>query len=269
MDFPAAGKESKRYQRLEKDISVCEMADSYLADDEGYGSLVDDLINEEKMRYDEQDPHQENLGIATALDDVPECRGMIFKALMWKMRIQSAVFEVFMTLCDSCCIDLSGLQHRINFNMDEQVAAMTRALNAFEIGRKFDMAQQVQIDFSFYMPLQWQACLIVRGCIVENLDTIFEFIAQKGAFGSLDYDRFRKWWPEGTKIQKDPLCMSQAPKLPGHVGVHLPMGLATPIDINEVYGTIDIPLKRYEDLFAKYFRIPRDSFVPAGDIVLC
>ena len=242
--------------------------------DETYNDAVDDFLVEEYGRLGQWE--QEGFGVAGSILDIikkklPEMRNNRNQALlgiMWRLRVQSVVFEVFIDLYDARLIDIAALEYVVDLNgQDRAVWEVNRALfSSFEFGNEMNDTPDVAFCLSYIVPELWLACMIVRGALVP-LETIFEFIAKRGTLGSFDVRIFRECWPEERTLEIDPMAMALIPAQPqGFIGLHLPMGVSLPLKLEDVYYAIDEPLRRCEELFAKYFKIPETAFVPAGRI---
>jgi hypothetical protein len=244
--------------------------------DESYNDAVDEFLIEEYDLYDGWKEDKGDIGVAGPIRDIikkilPEMRNNRSAALlgiMWRLRVQSVVFEVFMDLYDAQLVDISPLQYVVDLDgQNTTVWKMQRALStSFEFGQAMNDLPRVAFCFSYVVPQLWLACMIVRGALAP-LDTIVQFIAERGTLGLFDAEAFRKCWPENKELEIDPMAMAMIPaRSQAFIGLHLPMGMGLPLKLEDVYFTIDEPLRRCEELFAKYFKIPETVFVPAGRI---
>lgn len=264
-----------RYLRDERDTGfIVEAAKKDLVD-ERYNAAVDDFLMEEKARVGGW-AHSQDAGVVDSileiikqnLPEIPNNRRNALCGIMWRLRAQSVVFEVFMDLCDARLVDIAALQYAVDLNgKDATVWEVCRAFStSFEFGHEMRNTPEAAFCFKYDVPELWLACMVVRGALA-SLEAIFDFINQRGTLGYFDRERFSECWPEGKKLESDPMAMAMVPAQPqGFIGLHLPMGMGLPFKLENVYYELDEPLKRCEELFAKYFKISETVFVPAGRI---
>jgi len=265
-----------RYLRDEMDTEFIREAAKRNIIDERYNEAVDDFLMEEKARLGGRECTGDAEVVGSILDiikkNLPEIRNNRRHALcgiMWRLRAQSVVFEVFMDLYEARLIEISALQCAVDFNGKHQaVLDVNSALStSFHFGNEMKNPPTIAFSSTGYaVPELWLACMIVRGGLAP-LETIFEFIAKRRTLGLFDSEKFHKCWPEGRKLEVDPQALAMIPAgSQGFIGLHLPMGMDFPLKLENVYYEIDEPLRRCEELFAKYFKIPETVFVPAGRI---
>ena len=265
-----------RYLRDEMDTGfITEAAKKNIINEE-YDEAVDDFLIEEKARIGGRE-HKVDASIVESILEVikknlPEIRNNRRHALcgiMWRLRAQSVVFEVFMDLYDARLIEISALEFVVDFDgKDQAVWDVNHALSkSFDFGHEMRDATAAHFCPTGYnVPELWLACMIVRGALT-SLEAIFQFIAKRGTLGYFDVEKFSECWPEGRILEKDSMALVMSPAgPPGFIGLHLPMGMGLPMKLEDVYYEIDEPLRRCEELFAKYFVIPETVFVPAGRI---
>jgi hypothetical protein len=265
-----------RYLRDEMDTSFITEAAKRDITDETYNEAVDDFLMEEKARIGGWEHKADTSVVRSILEiikkNLPEMRNNRRHALcgiMWRLRAQSVVFEVFMDLYEARLIDITALQYIVDLNgKDQEVWDVNLGLStSFEFGHEMSNPPiESFCSISYVVPELWLACMIVRGALAP-LASIFEFIAKRRALGSFDVARFRLCWPEERTLKIDPMALAMIPAGPqGFIGLHLPMGMGLPSKLEDIYYEIDEPLRRCEELFAKSFRIPETVFVPAGRI---
>ena len=265
-----------RYLRDEMDTSfIAEAAKNNLTY-EPYNEAVDDFLMEEKARIGCRQQQNDTSIVESILEiikkNLPEIRNNRRHALcgiMWRLRAQSVVFEAFMDLYDARLVDISALQDVVDFDGKHQAV-----LNIyFALSKSFQFGHEMRggsAEFfcptGYVVPELWLACMIVRGALAP-LESIFNFIAERQTLGRFDVEMFRESWPEGKVLDTDPIAMAMVPAgAQGFIGLHLPMGMGLPLKLEDVYFEIDEPLRRCEELCAKYFKIPETIFVPAGRI---
>lgn len=264
-----------RYLRDEMDTAFIEQALERNLVDETYGGIVDQLLEEEYKHFNGSEESNEDEGLVTLirrrikhLNTARVDRNTALAALMWCLRQQSVVFEVYMALYDEGLVDLSALQYDMDFHgRDEIVREVCRALNrSFEFGSKLHFPPKVGLCDYYAVPETWLACMIVRGAIAP-LQTIVNFIAASRTLGAFDDLTFRKWWPDGKELRVSPMAQAVIPsRRKGFVGIHLPMGVGFPCKLEDIYYAFDEPLRVCEEVFVRYFQVPERDFVPAGRI---
>jgi len=269
-----------RYLRNEMDTGFIDEALKRNHVDEAYDEVVDDLLKHEYEhgRFDENREVNPEIDLAISIRGVIEGqnpaearikRNKALAAFMWRLRVQSVAFEAYMALYDEGLVDLSALQYDVDFeNNDETVWAVSQALShSFEFGECLAHTPSAELCFmSWDVPEVWLSCMLVRGALVP-LETIVDLLAVGGTLGAFDAAMFSKWWPEGKELKIDPKAQALNPSCrQGFLGVHLPMGLDFPCKLEDIYYQIDEPLRRYEEVFARYFKIPETVFVPSGRI---
>ena len=270
-----------RYLRDEMDTGFIDEALKRNHVDEAYDTIVDDLLKHEYShgRFDENREVNPEIGISISIRTVLQKnspderreRNNALSAMMWRIRVQSVAFEAYMALYDEGLVDLSALQYDVDFHHnDETVWAVVQALSrSFEFGEHLTHTPDVALcltSMSWNVPEVWLACMLVRGALAP-LESIVDFLALNGTLGAFDAAIFRKWWSEGKELKVDPMAQALIPSCQqGFVGVHLPMGLSFPCKLEDIYYAIDEPLRKCEEIFARYFKIPEMVFVPAGRI---
>ena len=264
-----------RYLRDEMDTEFIQEAIKRNDVNDSYGNLVDQLLKDEYRVFNESEGDNQEMNVVSciqrrmrnATDDRPD-RSCALASLMWRLRQQSVAFEAYMALFDEGYVDLSGFQYDVIFQAeDETVSALYRALSrSFEYGRNLNHPPIFADCFYYAIPGLWLATMIVRSAMVP-LDIIVSFIAQRGYFGTFDAEMFSKCWPEGKELEINLKAQVRVPSGPqGFIGLHLPMGMEFPCKMEDIYYTIDEPLRQCEEVFARYFKIPETVFVPAGRI---
>jgi hypothetical protein len=264
-----------RYLRDEMDTGFIQEAVERNDVNESYGDLVDQLLKEEYKLFNESEEDNEEMGIASCIQrrmrnarDERSDRSSALASLMWRLRQQSVAFEAYMALLEEGYVGLSGFQYDVIFQAkDETVWALHMALSrSFEFGRRLNHPPIFADCFYYAVPGLWLATMIVRNAVVP-LNMIVDFIDHRGYFGTFDADMFSKCWPERKELETNPNAQTRIPSGPqGFIGLHLPMGMEFPCKMEDIYYTIDEPLRRCEEVFARYFRIPETVFVPAGRI---
>jgi hypothetical protein len=225
--------------------------------DNSYHPVVDRILKQDYRRSDE--------GISIAKNELSE-RTNNLAAVMWRLRQQSVVFEVFMALVEENLLNLSGLHYAIDFHVrDDTVWDLHTAFShAFDFGRNLSHPPSYADCFHYTYPSLWLTTMIVRGALVPLAD-IVDFIAFKGYLGKFDAELFAKSWPEGKELEINSKAQAGSDS-PGIMGLYLPTGMDFPCKLEDIYYSIDEPLRRCEEVFARYFRIPETDFVPAGRI---
>jgi hypothetical protein len=246
--------------------------------DERYNEAVDNFLVEENRRLGDSYPATDIVIAKSILEIVNQARPDLLHSrrqalcgIMQRLRVQSVVMEVFIDLCDARLIDVSALEHGVQFSdadKDAAVREVTFALNsAFGFGHDCKDAPPKSFASSSYeLAGLWLSCMIVRSALAP-LEIIFEFIAKRGTLGSFDAAKFRECWPEGKVLEVNPIAMV-TPKPDRFLGLHFPEGMPLPLKLEDACWEIDEPLRRCEELFAKYFMIPETDFVPAARILM-
>jgi hypothetical protein len=264
-----------RYLRDEMDTEFIEEAVERNDVDDSYGVVVDQLLYEEYKRFNESEEDNEEEHIVSSIrrrmknaTDERADRNYALAALMWRLRQQSVAFEAFMVLYDEGFMSLAGLQYDVIFDHeDETVRGLCNALSrSFEFGRKLQHPPLSANCLYYAVPMLWFGTMLVRGALVP-LESIVDFLAGNGTFGTFDADTFSKCWPEGKEFEINPIAQARIPShSQGLIGLHLPRGMDFPCKLEDVYYQIDEPLRRYEEVFARYFKIPEQVYIPAGRI---
>ena len=270
VDFPVNEKVSTRYLRQEGDTPTIQNTDTANADDDEYGDLVEERLQYEVNRMAEELVDNQDMALLEVIQAGPEGKACVFLALMFRLRVQSAVFEVYMTLSIHRLLDLEPLQHNVDLQeIEHEVHRVVMAfLNAFEFGDLLNDFPPVALIDGYIAPLTWLACMIVRGSIIDSLDPIMEFVARKGTFDNFNIDEYRKSWPVGSKLQRNSTAQAILLRKQGCIGFYLPMGLKAPFTSDDVYEVVDNQIQKLEALFTSYFRLSEDVYVPAGEILL-
>lgn len=267
-----------RYLRDEMDTAFVEQALEQSNVDETYSEIVDQLLNKEYKHIKQSTESNDDDALETLIrlkinhpNTTRVDRNTTLAALTWRLRQQSVVFEVYMSLCDAGLLDLSTLQHTVDFqSRDKSVRAVYHALNrSFEFGTQTQHPPKVGLCEHYALPEIWLACMIVRGAIAP-LQSIASFIAASRTLGTFDERVFRKWWPDGKEFEVNPIAQAVVPSSAGNgfvsIGMHLPMGIEFPCKLEDIYYAFDEPLRVCEEMFVRYFRVPETVFVPAGRI---
>ena len=268
VDFPANQTASSRYLGAEGSIAVFENISDATPVDDGYAFIVEDTLSSEVERMDEVNVVNEDMALLASIQaNRTWSTSRAFLTLLVRLRVQSTVFEVFMTLYIYELVSISALELQVDLdNTDSEVFKVFQALlRSFQFGETLNNCPNIFLTGSYAMPLIWLSCMIVRGARVR-LPVIVEFICRKGAFGDFNLAEFREWWPEGTALQVNPEAQATTKSKHGYIGVYLPMGL-NKASTDDVYDVIDKPLQRLEALFAAYFMIAEEGFVPAGKVL--
>lgn len=268
VDFPANQTASSRYLRAEGSIAVFENTSDAAPVDDDYASIVEDTLRSEVERMDEVNVVNEDMALLASIQaNRTWSTSRAFLALLVRLRVQSTVFEVFMTLYIYELVSINALEFQVDLNTtDSEVFKVFHALlRSFQFGETLNNCPNIFLTGSYAMPLIWLSCMIVRGARVR-LPVIAEFICRKGAFGDFNLAEFREWWPKGTTLQVNPDAQTTTKSKHGYIGVYLPMGL-NKASTDDVYDVIDKPLQRLEALFAAYFMIPEEDFMPAGKVL--
>ncbi|EEQ33428.1 hypothetical protein McanMca71_001415 [Microsporum canis] len=109
----------------------------------------------------------------------------ILRALYYRGRVQSAVWDVFLILCERGFLDLeTSLEHPINFyTAPHGFSQVVSLLLCFEGPYEANLLAPYNFNYSLSFPIHWLAVMISRGC--ADPARLFETIRYTGMLGPL------------------------------------------------------------------------------------
>ncbi|KAK0117820.1 hypothetical protein ONS95_012145 [Cadophora gregata] len=273
-DFPPDPKRAARYLRQESDMQVVQAADGNNVDDWGFGGDVLDFFATEISKVDESflshDDAELHARVQRVLDQTKSgekaTKTEILQAIMFRGKMQSACFSVFMFLQDHCFVTMKGLEKPMNLSslQDDEIREVSDALSCFELlSDRNEYSFITYCTFNYLPPIIWLSTLIVRGALVRDLWTLFDRMSCMGELGPLDIERLPKVWPETRMIKVDEQAGLVNPLATGNgqpFSFWLPHSMGKNIDLHQVYKYFDADnFMAFEKLYFNYFRLPVDD----------
>ncbi|KAL3427729.1 hypothetical protein PVAG01_01238 [Phlyctema vagabunda] len=163
------------------------------------------FIKEEHESFGDRDTGMADDGFESVTRDDSNRRyfaGDILAALLLRGRLQGAVYNVFMQLCDRGVCSLSALEHPLIWNQIPErgtcLAWIYRMLSLFNHmdpdwtdGEKVKWGISKHIRWVQYIsPIQWLAAMVGRS--FTSLSAVFDIVSSSAQLGKLDVARFQE-----------------------------------------------------------------------------
>ena len=231
-----------------------------------------DIIDEECHAFgmDNSPGYSEGMFVLAAMHHPQQHMADILRALMWRGRHQSSVFQIFMHLCLHGYCDLSALSRPVDYDEfqseDQWLQSTLMAFTSFrelsQQGKKMAHLDGGMVDWQHFLyPLLWLRIMLRRSAasIVSALD----FMTATTLLGDLDIEYFRKLpIMEKTLIPDRDVNLDLHGKRPPCFGLMLPSG----IDLSDPGNTFEGIQKRVycrfdkvEQAYEQFFDVPEDT----------
>ncbi|KAK2818394.1 hypothetical protein FQN49_007943 [Arthroderma sp. PD_2] len=176
----------------------------------------------------------------------------LLRALYYRGRVQSAMWDIFLILCDRGFLDLmTCLEQPVNFYIaPDTFRKVMSMLLCFELPHEAEILAPFQFSSSLSTPTKWLAVMISRGC--ANPARLFETIRYTGMLG-----RSSCGYPasggDGISFTCDRgICAGYAPPQP--FGFWLPHGVGNdPALVPDIIARRLWRFNKTEALFKEYF----------------
>lgn len=273
VDLPTNAVYNARHLRQEPDFSALNVTALHI--DELHIDDIDEATFLEAKKIDHN--HIQQVGDEYPHDDGPLCDFGYpqdsediaipprLLGIWFRYRIQSVIFESFMSLYENSYIDLSGLVGEVDLSAYDWEAQKIGVV----LQHSFPFANEMmgsppdwaKVTFDYSSPLIWLATMIVRSTLVDQLESIVEHLHTKGHLGTFSPDTFRAEWHEGRKLARRPEAGTLDPNIPfkdrktqGYVAWVLPMGFEDVPSREEVYSYFNEPFEAFETFALTFFK---------------
>lgn len=136
------------------------------------------------------------------------------KILFFRVSVQKALWEVYLTLVEAGMVSFEGLEWDIHFGTlrHYEVASIWSPQKHFKkVHEISDYWTWTDFGFDALLvglkgcptPFCWLATLIVRGAIYTHLWEILGFIGKIGVFGKMDWGSLGSIWKRESAIKRD------------------------------------------------------------------
>ena len=235
-------------------------------------SFALNIIDEECRAFgmDNQPDYNEGMFVVAAMHHPEQHMADILRALMWRGRHQSNVFQTFMLLCLHGYCDLSALSRPVDYDefqsddrwLQSSLLAFTSFRELSEQGRKVAHLESGMVDWQHFLyPLLWLRIMLRRSAV--DIVGALNFLALTTFLGEIDLDCFSKipvmekpWVPDRDTNWdlhgKRPPCF----------GLMLPGGieLCNPINSFEsVQKTFYSRFDKVEQAYEEFFGVPGEQ----------
>ena len=232
-------------------------------------SFALNVIDEECRAFgmDNQPDYNEGMFVLAAMHHPEQHMADILRALMWRGRHQSNVFQTFMLLCLHGYCDLSALSRPIDYDefqsedlwLQSNLLVFTSFRELSEQGKKVAHLSGGMVDWQHFLyPLLWLRIMLRRSAV--DIVGALNFMALTTFLGELDLDCFSKLpimekpWVPDRDINWD-----LHGKRPPCFGLMLPAGieLCDPINSFEsIQKTFYSRFDKVEQAYEEYFGVP-------------
>ncbi|KAL2067242.1 hypothetical protein VTL71DRAFT_1666 [Oculimacula yallundae] len=271
-DFPPDPKRASRYLRQESDMQMVEAANEYNVNDFGFGAAVLDFFKKEvqatRISYLSNDDAELFMRAEREIDPTkPGERATspeVMRAIMFRAKIQSTCFSIFLFLQDQRLITTKGLEEPMSVNSagNDEIRELAMALGCFELflGRT-EYPFRTYAAMGYAEPVFWLATAIVRGALVPELWCLIDRMSCYEELGKLDLEHLRDFWPEGRRIKVDPNAGLVPPfEVSPAFCFWLPHSMGEITDLMQIYKYFDTErFAPFEELFFNYFKLPMDG----------
>ncbi|RFU28308.1 hypothetical protein B7463_g8043, partial [Scytalidium lignicola] len=198
---------------------------------------------------------------------------MLLNNLYWRGRQQSAIFDLWIILCERGFVRWENMEAHIDYsNGTGDAGKVYRWLSCFTAVHEEERLRECEPFPGFCpteFPLLWLAIMIARGCSDEP-HKIFEIIHYTGILGKLDpklIQAFVSGWGDHNLLNCDPKCRGLRPDMPtwrmDYFGSWLPNGLG-PDKLNWSKEIVHKFMSRFwavEKAYKDFHAIPDDILV--------
>ena len=239
-------------------LSLLSQVDSQITQDPDVRESTKRIVDSEISRCDTNDPCPYDIGIYDSylygISETVKANGMAetLKALYYRGRIQSTVWDVFLMLEMRGFVNMSSLREPISLGQGSPaVSAVSWLLSTFEAVAKEESSEMIGNkpyalwDTNFL--LEWLATIIVREC--ADINGLFETVEASDFLGSVNREAFDEYAQHCDL--KEIICNTEerrAKTEPMDIyGFWLPHGLGNG-DHDALVGGIRSRIKRFKDV---------------------